>query len=235
LIRYQILLHGAAILAIALNLTFNNERRLLTEHRMKLITAAASPFVRKVRVLILELGLQDSVTLEDPGVVNPVENNAMVNSINPLGMIPALQLDNGDSLYDSAVICEYLNQIADGPFFPSDPSRRFQTLRLQALGDGILDLSVALRYETAMRPQELHWQPWIDNQNAKVERGLDALETGCSQFEASPLIGEITIACALGYRDFRFADNDWRSGRPTLSRWFEQMMQRDSLASTIPA
>ena len=201
---------------------------------MKLITAAASPFVRKVRILILELGLQDSVTLQDPGVVTPVSNNTALNAVNPLGMLPALELDNGDSLYDSPVICEYLNQIADGPFFPADSSRRFQTLGLQALGDGILDLSVALRYETAMRPEELRWQSWIDHQNEKIERGLDALEKRCDQFEASPLIGEITIACALGYRDFRFATSDWRAARPALSNWFDQIMQRDSLANTIP-
>ncbi|MCP4391272.1 MAG: glutathione S-transferase, partial [Gammaproteobacteria bacterium] len=97
---------------------------------MKLITATASPFVRKVRVLILELGLQDSVTLEDPGPVTPVSNNDALNAINPLGMIPALEMDDGDSLYDSPVICEYLNQIAEGSFFPSEPKRRFQTLRL---------------------------------------------------------------------------------------------------------
>jgi len=201
---------------------------------MKLLTASASPFVRKVRILILELGLQDTVTLQDPGQVTPVSDNATLNAVNPLGMIPALELDDGDSLYDSAVICEYLNQLADGPFFPSNPERRFRTLRLQALGDGILDLSVALRYENAMRPSELHWQTWIDAQNAKIERGLDSLESRCGQFEASPLIGEITVACALGYRDFRFADNDWRDGRPALARWFEGMMQRDSLAATLP-
>ena len=201
---------------------------------MKLLTASASPFVRKVRILILELGLQDTVTLQDPGQVTPVSDNATLNAVNPLGMIPALELDDGDSLYDSPVICEYLNQLADGPFFPSDPERRFRTLRLQALGDGILDLSVALRYETAMRPAELHWQAWIDAQNAKIERGLDSLETRCAQFEASPLIGEIAAACALGYRDFRFADNDWRTSRPALTAWFEKMMQRASLASTIP-
>ena len=202
---------------------------------MKLITADASPFVRKVRVLIIELGLQDAVTLVDPGPVNPIVNNDNVNALNPLGMIPALELDDGGSLYDSAVICEYLNQLAEGPFFPSDSGRRFRTLRLQALGDGLLDISVALRYQTALRPPALQWREWIDNQNAKVERGLDALEAGCNQFEASPLIGEITVACALGYRDFRFADNDWRAGRPGLSRWFEQMMQRDSLANTVPS
>lgn len=201
---------------------------------MKLITADASPFVRKVRVLILELGLQDSVVLEDAGPITPVSINAGLNAINPLGMIPALELDDGDSLYDSTVICEYLNQAAHGPFFPSDPSRRFRTLRLQALGDGMLDLSVALCYETALRPPALQWQEWIDSQNAKIERGLDTLENLCDSFEPSPLIGEITVACALGYRGFRFADDDWRSGRPMLAQWFEQMMQRDSLAGTIP-
>jgi len=202
---------------------------------MKLISVDASPFVRKARILILELGLQESVELVDPGPVTPVSNNVTLNEINPLGMIPALELDNGESLYDSPVICEYLNQIADGPFFPADSILRFKTLGLQALGDGILDLSVALRYETAVRPQELRWQTWIDHQNEKIKRGLDALEIHCAQFEPSPLIGEITIACVLGYRDFRFATEDWRSGRPTLSRWFDQIMQRDSLVKTIPS
>jgi glutathione S-transferase len=150
-------------------------------------------------------------------------------------MLPALELDSGESLQDSPVICEYLNQIADGPFFPADSDLRFKTLGLQALGDGILDLSVALRYETALRPQELRWQDWIDHQNEKIERGLDALETRCARFEPSPLIGEITIACALGYRDFRFAALDWRSGRPALSQWFDQIMQRDSLVKTVPS
>ncbi len=179
---------------------------------MKLISVDASPFVRKARILILELGLQDSVELVDLGSITPVSNNATLNAINPLGMIPALELDNGESLYDSAVICEFLNHIADGPFFPADPILRFNTLSLQALGDGILDLSVALRYDTALRPQALRWQTWIDHQNEKIRRGLDALEIRCAQFESSPLIGEITIACALGYRDFRFAAEDWRSG-----------------------
>jgi len=202
---------------------------------MKLVSVTASPFVRKVRALIIELGLQDTVILQDPGAVTPVSNNPDLNAINPLGMVPALELDDGSSLYDSPVICEYLNQIADGPFFPADTARRFQTLGLQALGDGILDLSVALRYETAVRPEALRWQEWIDHQNEKIARGLDALEAKCEQFEASPLIGEITIACALGYRDFRYADDDWRAGRPALAAWFEAIMQRESLQQTIPS
>ena len=202
---------------------------------MKLVSATASPFARKVRALILELGLEDTVQLQDPGAVSPVSNNPDLNAVNPLGMLPALELDDGSGLYDSPVICEYLNQIADGPFFPTDPVRRFQTLGLQALGDGILDLSVALRYETAIRPETLHWQDWIDHQAEKIARGLDALEIKCPRFEESPLIGEITIACTLGYQDFRYADNDWRIGRPALAAWFEQIMQRASLQQTIPS
>ncbi len=202
---------------------------------MKLISVSASPFVRKVRALIIELDLENAVTLQDVGAVTPVSNNSELNARNPLGMVPALELDDGSSLYDSPVICEYLNQIADGPFFPAQAELRFQTLGLQALGDGILDLSVALRYETAVRPEALRWQDWIDHQNEKITRGLDALEMKCETFNSSPLIGEMTIACTLGYRDFRYADDDWRTGRPALSAWFEQMMQRASLQQTIPS
>jgi glutathione S-transferase len=202
---------------------------------MKLISVTASPFVRKVRTLILELDLQDRVALLDAGAVSPVSNNAQLNAVNPLGMVPALELDDGSSLYDSPVICEYLNQIADGPFFPTDTGRRFKTLGLQALGDGILDLSVALRYENFVRPPAMRWQEWIDSQNEKITRGLDALETGCTQFEAAPLIGEITIACTLGYRDFRYEDDDWRIGRPALAAWYEQIMERESLQQTVPS
>jgi glutathione S-transferase len=201
---------------------------------MKLMFAPASPFARKVRVLIIELGLQDSVTLVDAGAVSPVSNNGDLNSVNPLGMLPALKLDNGDSLSDSPLICEYLNDLADGPFFPSDANRRFRTLGLQALADGMLDLLVALRYETAFRPEQLRWQTWIDFQNEKVQRGLDKLESICNQFEPTPLIGEITVACVLGYLDFRFADLNWRTGRPALTDWFEQIMLLESLANTRP-
>ena len=202
---------------------------------MKLIYASASPFARKVRILIKELQLEETVLLQDAGAVTPVSNNDDLNLLNPLGMLPVLELENGDSLYDSPVICEYLNHIANGPFFPTDSDRRFRTLRLQALGDGILDLSVAMRYETAMRPENLQWQTWLDFQQEKVHRGLDTLEALCNQFEASPLIGEITIACVLGYRDFRFADIGWRSRRPALAKWYDQMIERNSIAATIPS
>jgi glutathione S-transferase len=86
-----------------------------------------------------------------------------------------------------------------------------------------------------MRPEALRWQEWIDHQNEKISRGLDALATKCAQIEPSPLIGEIIIACALGYRDFRYADDDWRAGRPALTDWFETIMQRESMQQTVPA
>ena len=201
---------------------------------MKLISVKASPFVRKARVLISELGLQDRVEIKDLSAVSPVSNNDELNAVNPLGMIPALELDDGSSINNSPLVCEYLDRIAEGGLFPADSDRRLRTLALQALGDGLLDLSVALRYETALRPEALRWPEWIDNQRKKISRGLDALEARCAEFESDPLIGEITVACVLGYLDFRYPEDDWRASRPHLSAWFAGMMQRPSLQQTIP-
>jgi glutathione S-transferase len=201
---------------------------------VKLISLNASPFARKVRILILELGLQDSVAIQDPGAVTPASNNELLNKVNPLGLVPALELDNGDSIYDSLVICDYLNHFAGGSLFPSDPKERIQALALHSLANSMLDLAVGLRYETALRPEELRWQTWIDHQKEKIERGLDALEGRCTGFNESPLIGEISVACILGYMDFRYADNDWRQNRPALANWYEEVMKRDSMIQTIP-
>lgn len=202
---------------------------------MKLLSVDASPFVRKVRILIIELGLEERVEIVDLGGVSPVASNPRLNAVNPLGLIPALELDDGGCLFDSPVVCEYLNHLAHGPFFPTDPGARFRTLGLQALADGMLELSVALRYEATFRPEELRWPQWSESQQEKVDRGLDALEAQCGEFAAAPTIGEISAACVLGYRDFRFPDLDWRAGRPALAAWFEGMMQRESLRRTLPA
>lgn len=201
---------------------------------MKLIFVKPSPFARKARVAIIELGLQERVDQLDVGGVTPVSNTAELNAVNPLGMIPALQLDDGGGLYNSPLICEYLDHVAGGSLFPADSARRFRTLELQALGDGMLDVAVALRYETALRPQALRWQDWIDHQKEKIGRALDALESKCAAFENPPLIGELTVACALGYLDFRYGDDDWRAGRPALAAWYETVRQRPSLRQTEP-
>ena len=201
---------------------------------MKLISAKPSPFARKARALIIELGLQDRVTELDVGGVTPVSNTVDVNTVNPLGMIPALELDDGSSLYNSPLVCEYLNHVGGGSLFPAEAERRYETLKLQALADGLMDVAVALRYETALRPEELRWQDWIDHQKEKIGRALDALEVKCANFEREPLIGELTVACALGYLDFRYPEDDWRSGHPALAAWHEDIRQRPSLQQTAP-
>ena len=201
---------------------------------MKLISLNASPFARKVRILILELGLQDSVVIQNPGAVTPASNNEVLNKVNPLGLIPALELESGENIYDSLVICDYLNHFAGGALIPNDPEQRIQALALHSLANSMLDLAVGLRYETALRPEELRWQTWIDHQKEKIERGLDSLERRCPGFNSSPLIGEITVACILGYMDFRYPENDWHQNRPALTNWFEEVMKRDSMIQTIP-
>jgi len=201
---------------------------------MKLIQADASPFARKARIVILETGLQSRVEETNPGAVTPVSNNVSVNSINPLGMIPALETDDGGCIYDSTVICEYLNSVGEGNLYPKDPATYFKSRRLESLADGIMDLSVALRYETALRPESLRWAEFITHTNEKIERGLDQLERDCSSFSDTLTIGEIAVGCALGYRDFRYSDMDWRSTRPALNSWYVSVGARESFQQTVP-
>ena len=215
-------------------LSFNTHSKPERDNPVKLISLNASPFARKVRILIIELGLQNSVVIQDPGAVTPASNNELLNKVNPLGLVPALELESGENIYDSLVICDYLNHFAGGSLFPNDPEQRIQALALHSLANSMLDLAVSLRYETALRPAELRWQNWIDHQKEKIERGLDSLEKRCPGFNSSPLIGEISVACILGYMDFRYADNDWRQNRPALANWFEEVMKRDSMIQTIP-
>lgn len=201
---------------------------------MKLYSATASPFARKARICIHELGLEARVALVDPGAVTPVTNNAAVNAANPLGMIPVLITDDGDALMDSRVICEYLNDIGSGNLIPQARSPRYQALKLQALADGVMDLAVALRYETAIRPTDLHWPEWQASQHEKIARVLALLNRQCGKFESSPTIGEISVAAALGYLDFRFPDTDWRAANPALTDWFDTVANRPSIAQTAP-
>lgn len=201
---------------------------------MKLIQADASPFARKARIVIRETGLQSQVEEINPGAVTPVSNNVSVNSINPLGMIPALETGNGDCIYDSTVICEYLNRYGNGDLYPDDPDLYFKSRQLESLADGIMDLSVALRYETALRPEDLRWSDFIEHTDEKIQRGLDQLERSCATFNSTLTIGEIAVACALGYRDFRYPTTNWRDGRPELTQWFQHVSSRESIAQTLP-
>lgn len=153
-------------------------------------------------------------------------------AINPLSKVPALVTDDGVALFDSPVICEYLDSIGEAlPMFPDRGAARWRALKFQAMGDGILDASVPRRGEM-MKPQDEGRAAWIARQKAAVDRTLDALEVDPPHRHID--IGSITVACALGYLDFRFAAQPWREGRPQLAAWFEAFAQNPGIAQTTP-
>jgi glutathione S-transferase len=188
--------------------------------------------VRKVRILLLETGLHDQVEQLNTAVT-PTNPNAVLNADNPIGKVPALLTGDGMALYDSPVICEYLDSLHDGDrMFPNPGPARWLALRRQALGDGLLDAAILGRYETSLRPAEQFWPDWMDAQMLKITRGLDAMEAEAADLTGVVDIGTITFACALGYLDFRYVDMGWRTGRPGLSAWFDAFSQRPSLQAT---
>ena len=191
--------------------------------------------MRKVRVLARETGLAARIE-EIPAVVSPIAPDERVTRANPLGKVPALILDDGTALYDSPVICEYLDGLHSGRrLFPPAGPARWAALRQQAEGDGLLDAAVLTRYELVLRPEPLRWPEWVAGQKAKVAAVLDDLERDAASLAGELTIGGITIACALGYLDFRFADDAWRTGRPRLAAWFAEVSMRESLRATMPA
>lgn len=201
---------------------------------MKLIHAPTSPFVRKVMAVVLELGLADKVAIEfNPA--SPLQRDPALVDHNPLGKIPALILDDGTTLFDSPVICEYLAaSTGDTVLFPPAGPARWAALTQQALGDGLLDAAIANRYETVMRPADLRWPGWTEAQLAKVRGALDRIEALAPTLPETPTIGTITLGCALGYLDFRYADLNWREGRPAAAAWFAAFDARPSMAETRP-
>jgi glutathione S-transferase len=201
---------------------------------LKLFHAAASPFVRKCLVAAIELGIRDRIELI-PAAAHPVNRDANVVARNPLGKIPTLITDDGVVLYDSRVICDYLNREGDGSLLPRNATERLRVLTRQSLADGVMDAAVLTRYETFARPEALRWNDWITGQLAKVHSGLDALEGEVATFGDRMDLGTIAFACALGYLDFRFASLGWRDARPNTAAWFEWFQGRDSMVETRPA
>ncbi|MGI9334601.1 MAG: glutathione S-transferase family protein, partial [Gammaproteobacteria bacterium] len=138
-------------------------------------------------------------------------------------------------LYDSRVICEYLDSLHKRKKkFPSRGEARFTALTLQALGDGMLDAAVNMRYETFLRPEQLRWPEWIEGQRKKFRRPLGVLEARAGDLEGPLSIGTITIGCALGYLDFRYGDDPWRNTHPRLAAWFKKFERRRSMKETAP-
>lgn len=202
---------------------------------MKLHSSATSPFVRKVLVVAQELGIENSFD-SDLVMVSPIEANPSVHDQNPLGKIPVLELDDGLPLFDSRVICEYLDSRSDdGSVFPQAGPARWLALQQQATADGMMDAGIMARYETFMRPEQYRWQQWVDGQQSKFKRSVDALEREADSLQGRVDIGTIAVACALGYLDFRFGSENWRQGRPKLTAWFDDFNQRPSMQATIPA
>ena len=189
-------------------------------------SSPASPFVRKVRIASAVLGLDHDIKLETAETSNPTDS---VRQQNPIGKIPTLVLEDGSTLFDSRVILEYLDHRAGGGrIIPKDASAKFAALRLQALADGILDASILLVYEGRWRAADRHEPKWVEHQAGKVARGLAALEAAPPALAAIPDVGQITVACVLGYRDFRFGDG-WRKDHPRLVAWL------DGFAARVPA
>lgn len=200
---------------------------------MRLYHSATSPYVRKVMVLLLETGQEGDVTLV-PAAGTPVDPGTMPVAQNPLGKIPALERPDGPALYDSRVICRYLDVRAGGRLYPAAP-RLWETLTLEATADGILDAAILMVYEARVRPEEKRFADWAEGQWAKISRSLDALNERWMSHLAGPLdMGQIAVACALGYIDFRHDARNWRQGRAALADWYQDFAKRDSMTATVP-
>jgi glutathione S-transferase len=191
-----------------------------------------SPFVRKVMVCIHELGMDIEVE-KIRSVAAMLKPNAALMRDNPLSKIPTLLLDDGSTLFDSVVICEYLNERASGQLFPASGPDKWQALRWHALGNGLLDALILWRNE---REREYPLQPLMNAFDVKTKAALAQLEAEVDVLAAAPLsIGTVTIGCALGYLDYRFEDLGWRDHAPALAAWFAVFRQRPSFVWTEPA
>ncbi len=203
---------------------------------MKLFYSPPSPFARKVHASIIELGMQDDVELCVTAVQPGKPNIDYARAQNPLGKIPALETNTGETLYDSTIICEYLDSLSAGKkLLPVDGIERYKVLTHQALAHGICEAAVTIRYETFLRPEARQWDVWINDQWSKIERALTWFNANTSHWQTEqPGLAQITLGCALGYLDFRAPDYDWREKQPALRQWLETHEQRESFKSTLP-
>jgi glutathione S-transferase len=195
---------------------------------MKLFYSPASPFVRKVLLVADMRGLNNQV---DRVKTDATKGDAALDAANPLGKLPCLVTDGGQALHDSHVICEYLDSIGTSgqPLFPAQGPARWQTLTLAALADGILDAALIMVYERRYRPETMVVQSWLDRQQGKIDHALASLEAAPPAWSSGgPDYGHVTLACALGYLDFRHGGK-WRAAHPRLVEWQKRF------AAAVPA
>lgn len=200
---------------------------------LALRSSPTSPYARKVAVAAAERGLAERIARERTDPWDPAGD---LPRDNPLGKVPALRLEDGTTLYDSRVIVRYLDTLHDGPpLIPAEGAARWRVERTEALADGILDAAVTRLIEHRRRPGELFWPDWDAWQQDKIARALDTLEREAAALDHDPpSLSEIAVACALGYLDFRFADDGWRRGRPVLDAWYAGICARPALRETSP-
>jgi glutathione S-transferase len=195
---------------------------------MKLKYSPNSPYVRKIVVLGLELGLDEKIVRETL-TLSPYEPNPEVLAVNPLGKIPVLINDEGQPLFDSTVACEYLCAAAsDQSWFPAPGPARWHALRCNALANGMLEAAQLVRFELS-RPEAYRYTKWSDAQMGKLTRSFAFLE---ANLPAEADIGAVAVACAIGWLDFRFPDLKWRDSAPKLTAWFDRFSARPSFGST---
>ncbi|MGJ8582976.1 MAG: glutathione S-transferase [Marinosulfonomonas sp.] len=200
---------------------------------MKLYHSTTSPFVRKVTMVLHETGLIDSVELI-PSKGTPLDSSGMPVAQNPLGKVPALERADGPAIYDSRVICRYLDDRAQSGLY-LDGARLWDVLTIEATADGILEAALAIAYETRLRKPEQQSNEIMDAQWAKAHRAIGTLNTRWISHLSGPHnMGQIATACALGYCDFRMPDRDWRIGNDALALWFDRYSQRESFQATLP-
>jgi glutathione S-transferase len=194
---------------------------------MTLLSSPLSPYGRKVKIAMAFKGVEDRIEVVQVDT-NPLDNPDITRA-NPLGKIPALVVDGDTAIFDSHVICEYLDSLAPAPMlFPKGGVERVRTLTLGSLCDGMLDAALLLVYEKRFRPEEKWHAPWQERQQLKIDRSLDVLERNPPAWKEAPDYGHLTLACALGYLDFRH-EGKWRTGHPGLVAWL------DEFAKAVPA
>jgi glutathione S-transferase len=197
---------------------------------MKLLYSPFSPFARKVRIVAHEAGLQDRIEVVPTSTEDPASG---LSARNPLNKIPVLETEFGP-LYDSPVICEYLDTLHDGAkLVPAAGADRWRALRWEALADGLMDAALLIRYEITLRPAEKQHEPWIERQKTKIRKSLDQMEADAAELDGPVTIGTIGAASALGYLDLRFADWGWRETHPRLAAWHAGFAERPSYIATI--
>lgn len=200
---------------------------------MILFHSPASPYVRKVVVTLHELGQSDAVTLKTV-TTTAFATDESLKAANPLGKLPALQREDGVTLYDSRVITQFLDAHFGGALYPQGPGR-WEHLTLEATGDGIMDSGVAISYETRLRPQNEQSPAWIEAQWSKIDRALSVLDARWMSHLSGPVsAAQISVACALSYLDFRHGARGWREGRAALAAWHETFESRPSMQATRP-